>query len=258
MAVQTAKRRKSSSYRQRSSEPVPQYKLVLIRYLPAWILLAAVILMLLPGIVSATFHFTFTLVSAIPPAVSGWAQTIQLPAISLPSINLNFGSSSIAPLFTPQVQYWGGHIDRWADEYDLDPNLISTVMQIESCGHPTVSSYAGAQGLFQVMPFHFASDENQLDPETNALRGMTFLQDCMEWADNDPGRAMACYNGGPSVLSKPYELWSNQTQRYYTWGTGIYADATGQQPSSDTLDAWLNAGGHALCDMASSTLGLVQ
>src|SRR5688500_10923905 len=63
----------------------------------------------------------------------------------------------VAPLFTNEIDYWSSDLVRWANAYDLDPNLLATVMQIESCGHPTVVSRAGAQGLFQVMPFHFST-----------------------------------------------------------------------------------------------------
>lgn len=166
-------------------------------------------------------------------------------------------ASPIAPLFSAPVEYWANDIQRWAQAYNLDPNLLATVMQIESCGHPTVSSYAGAQGLFQVMPFHFSQGENQLDPETNARRGASFLQQCLtNWGKNDPGLALACYNGGPSLTSKPYTQWPNQTQRYYIWGLGIYTDASTNQSSSPTLEAWLKAGGGALCQMADDELGI--
>jgi soluble lytic murein transglycosylase-like protein len=167
------------------------------------------------------------------------------------------GNTSIAPLFTEEVRYWARDIQRWAAEYDLDPNLLATVMQIESCGHPTVNSYAGAQGLFQVMPFHFTAGENQLDPETNAKRGASFLEQCLKnWGNGDPGLALACYNGGPSLTSKPYTAWPNQTQRYFIWGLGIYTDASSNQSTSTTLDLWLNAGGKTLCQMADTALGL--
>jgi soluble lytic murein transglycosylase-like protein len=164
--------------------------------------------------------------------------------------------SNIAPLFTDEVAYWSDEIGRWSQEYSLDPNLLATVMQIESCGHPTVSSYAGAQGLFQVMPFHFATGENQLDPETNAKRGASFLQQCIGWANGDAGRALACYNGGPSVLQRDFATWSDQTRRYYVWGTGIYGDAVKNNASSFTLNEWLTAGGSHLCDSAAGVLGL--
>src|SRR5262245_60640765 len=62
---------------------------------------------------------------------------------------------TIGVLFTPEVQYWTPRILVWAARYGVDPNMLATVIQIESCGDPTVGSSAGAQGLFQVMPFHF-------------------------------------------------------------------------------------------------------
>lgn len=162
----------------------------------------------------------------------------------------------IAPLFTDQVDYWAADITRWAKEHELDPNLLATVMQIESCGHPNVASHAGAQGLFQVMPFHFETGENQLDPETNASRGADFLRQCVGWANGDAGLAMACYNGGPSVISRPVYNWPEETRRYYQWGTGIYADAIENDTYSQTLNQWLAAGGVYLCDRAGKELGL--
>jgi soluble lytic murein transglycosylase-like protein len=165
-------------------------------------------------------------------------------------------SGKIAPLFTSTVEYWGDHIAEWAARYNLDPNLLATVMQIESCGDYAVSSYAGAQGLFQVMPFHFASGENQIDPDTNARRGADFLSQCLGWASGDAGLAMACYNGGPSLISRPYASWPAQTQRYFTWGTTIYNDARQNLETSDSLASWLNAGGTSLCQRAAATLGI--
>lgn len=167
-----------------------------------------------------------------------------------------FAPGEIAPLFTREVARWRGEIVRWAEAYELDPNLLATVMQIESCGHPTVVSVAGAQGLFQVMPFHFAPGEMMQDPETNARRGAAFLRECQTWASGDAGRAMACYNGGPGVLSRDYSSWPTETQRYYQWGRGIYADAQRNARSSETLASWLEAGGSRLCAMAAAQLGL--
>jgi soluble lytic murein transglycosylase-like protein len=199
------------------------------RDLPAWIVLAVSLTILLPR--AGTL-------------VSGFVSGIFAPV------------TPVAALFTPQVRHWAADIVRWAAEFDLDPNLLATVMQIESCGHPTVSSYAGAQGLFQVMPFHFASGENQLDPDTNAKRGASFLKECIGWADGDVALTLACYNGGPSVIPKPYEQWRRQTQFYVLWGVGIYADAANNRSSSAILDDWLDFGGSSLCQQASTALGL--
>jgi soluble lytic murein transglycosylase-like protein len=161
-------------------------------------------------------------------------------------------TTGLAPLFTPEVTRWESHILRWAEEYDVEPNLLATVMQIESCGHPTVNSYAGAQGLFQVMPFHFASTEDMLDPDTNAMRGINFLKQCSAWANGDVGLALACYNGGPSVLQMDPRQWDQQVHRYYKWGVPIYADALVHKTESETLELWLAAGGDRLCAQAAA------
>lgn len=163
---------------------------------------------------------------------------------------------NIAPFFTPQVQHWASDIERWATAYSLDVNLLATIMQIESCGHPTISSSSGAQGLFQVMPFHFQAGEQMLDPDTNALRSAIFIRECSKYANGDVGLTLACYNGGPSVTQQSFAQWPAETKRYYVWGLGIYIDAIHNVDDSQTLDQWLLAGGVNLCNSASVALGM--
>jgi hypothetical protein len=209
-----------------------------LRNLPLSLLAAALILLAIPGTRTAILNAAGRLIFSSP---------VLRPVVY---------HANIAPLFTPEIDFWSENINRWAQQYGLDPNLMATVMQIESCGHPTISSSAGAQGLFQVMPFHFLSSENQLDPDTNAMRGAGVLQACLDMANGDAGLAMACYNGGPRVLSIPYDQWHSEPQRYYTWGSGIYGDAVSNRSSSETLNRWLEAGGSRLCDMAGDALGI--
>ena len=165
-------------------------------------------------------------------------------------------TSVIAPLFTREVQHWASKIAEWAAAQQLDPNLVSTVMQIESCGAPGAVSGSGAQGLFQVMPFHFAEGEAMQDPDTNALRGLSYLSLGLTRAGGDAGLALAGYNGGHSQIGKDSALWPAQTKRYWYWGTGIYADAVSGQATSTRLQEWLDAGGASLCQRAGQELGL--
>lgn len=166
------------------------------------------------------------------------------------------GPGSIAPLFTREVRHWGADIDRWAAAYNVNPNLLATLIQIESCGSPDAISAAGAAGLFQVMPFNFAPGDDFFDVETNARRGIGVLLECLGQANYDAGRAMACYNGGPGTLNTVYTNWYDETQRFYTWGTGIYADALAGRAESATLNRWLAEGGAALCQRAAAVLRL--
>nr|MBN1229917.1 transglycosylase SLT domain-containing protein [Anaerolineae bacterium] len=163
---------------------------------------------------------------------------------------------SLSPVFSPSVQYWESDILRWSEEHALDPNLVATLMQIESCGNPDAESWVGATGLFQVMPFHFEEGEDPWDPDTNALRGLNFIRGGLELSEGHAGLAMAGYNGGYTIISRDYEDWPYETQRYYRWGSGIYREASAGWDSSPTLEAWLSAGGYSLCEEARSVLEL--
>lgn len=156
----------------------------------------------------------------------------------------------LAEEFPPSVQAWAGDIHRWAQAYDLPPELISVVMTIESCGDPRARSSAGALGLFQVMPFHFAENEDALNPEVNARRGLTYLSRGLDLAQGDVRQALAGYNGGHGVIGRDPSSWAAETRRYESWGTGILADLSAGRRPSPTLQAWLDAGGQHLCRRA--------
>jgi hypothetical protein len=162
-------------------------------------------------------------------------------------------TSPLSVVFTPEIQYWEPLIKAWAILYQIDPNVIATLIQIESCGDPFVSSSAGAQGLFQVMPFHFEAGEDMLDVETNATRGLNYLSSGLERAEGHVGLALAGYNGGHGVIERGWAAWTSETRRYYYWGARIYAEAVSGMTSSPTLQEWLAAGGKNLCAQASES-----
>ncbi|MEP7287550.1 MAG: transglycosylase SLT domain-containing protein [Chloroflexota bacterium] len=168
---------------------------------------------------------------------------------------LSDGSSApqLSSIFTPEVRYWTPLIYAWSTAYQVDPNLIATVMQIESCGNPIVVSNSGAQGLFQVMPDHFDAGEDTLEVLTNGRRGMEYLAKGLRIAAGDAGLALAGYNGGHGVIKAGWARWPAETRRYYHWGVGIYDDASKGLTTSPTMQAWLQAGGSRLCQQAANT-----
>jgi soluble lytic murein transglycosylase-like protein len=165
-------------------------------------------------------------------------------------------SGNISPIFRPEVQYWADSIVKWASASALDPNLVATVMQIESCGDPRAKSSAGAMGLFQVMPFHFHASDNPYDPGTNAARGLAYLVRSLNTANGNARLAMAGYNGGISVISRGEWTWSAQTIRYVYFGAPIYQDAVNGVESSSALNEWYTKYGVSLCRQAAKRLGL--
>ena len=163
-------------------------------------------------------------------------------------------AASLSPVFAAEVRYWEPQILAWAAEYELDPNLVATLMQIESCGNPRAVSSAGARGLFQVMPFHFEVGEEMLDPATNARRGLDYLVQSLTLTDGHVGMALAGYNGGHTAALGSWVSWPLETRRYYRWGSGIYSDVASGLEDSPTLHDWLAAGGASLCQQAAAVL----
>lgn len=172
------------------------------------------------------------------------------------SANMETSSTSLSPIFTREIQHWGNDITRWATASSLDPNLVATIMQIESCGDPRATSSAGAMGLFQVMPFHFHFGENPYSPETNALRGLEYLSRSLQTSNGNPRLAMAGYNGGIGVIGRGEWTWSTQTKRYVQYGAPIYEDARAGLSQSDSLQEWYIKYGVSLCRQAARRLGL--
>jgi hypothetical protein len=165
-------------------------------------------------------------------------------------------SGPISPVFSPEIQYWGGFIQRWAASIGLDPNLVATVMQIESCGDPLARSPAGAMGLFQVMPGHFTASDDPYDPDTNATRGLAYLKRSLKTANGDARLALAGYNGGIGVIGRPESSWRLETQHYAYWGSTIYNDASSGVAISLHLQEWMGVGVKSMCRQARTRLGI--
>lgn len=191
-----------------------------------------------------------------PAAPVAVAAVVEEPVNPGPGTGGGAYTGQISPVFTREVKHWEANILNWSAQYDLDPNLVAIVMQVESCGDPNAVSSAGAQGLFQVMPFHFTSGENMQDPDTNARRSLNYLTEGLRLTNGNVGLSFAGYNGGHGTAAKNQSAWPNETQRYYTWTTGIYEDIQAGLSDSPTLQAWLQAGGSVLCQQAANRLGL--
>lgn len=195
--------------------------------------------------------------------VKGLSIPVQAESLPLPAqadgpslLSAIIPSSSLSPIFTPEIHYWADSITRWAAAANLDPNLAATVMQIESCGDPRATSQAGAMGLFQVMPFHFKAGENPYAPDTNALRGLGYLRRSLDAAGGNARLALAGYNGGVGVISRGEWTWAAETARYVKYGFPIYEDARRGVTISASLNEWFGHYGAGLCRQAAQRLGL--
>jgi hypothetical protein len=209
------------------------------------------------SLIFSPFYFVLLVLAILLMASGETTQPWELTGHSADDLGGNGrkGTSGISPLFTPEVLYWEDNILRWAAEWELDPNLVATVMQIESCGDPFALSPSGAIGLFQVMPYHFQGDEAPNSPETNAMRGLAYLKQA-NLTYQSVRLSLAAYNGGIGTAANPESVWPDETIGYVYWGTNIYRDAAAGQTASPTLDEWLSKGGVNLCSQARARLGL--
>lgn len=117
-------------------------------------------------------------------------------------------------------------------EFQVPPNVIASIMTIESAGLGNEESWVGAQGLFQVMPFHFdASIRNNpaamQEPLLNGRTGMKFfVETCLKAARagfppgypqnhvNVYARALMAYNAGADAGRVNFDRVPDETKFY--------------------------------------------
>jgi len=108
-------------------------------------------------------------------------------------------------------------VDRIAAQHSLDPQLIHSVIKVESNYNPLAVSPKGAQGLMQLIPatarrFGVADSFN---PMENIQGGAKYLKYLLDLYDNDYALALAAYNAGEAAVARygavpPYK----ETQNY--------------------------------------------
>lgn len=104
-----------------------------------------------------------------------------------------------------------------ATRYQLDPDLVLALIDVESDFNRFAISPVGASGLMQVMPFWkglIGTDKDSLfDQSTNLRYGCIILRHYLDIEKNDIPRALARYNGslGSDVYSSEVlRLWHSK------------------------------------------------
>lgn len=94
-------------------------------------------------------------------------------------------------------------IDQTARQFDVDPLLVHSVVQVESGYDPHAVSPKGAEGLMQLMPStaRMMGVADSFDPQQNIEGGVRYLK-YLQSVYKDDRLALAAYNAGPAAVEK--------------------------------------------------------
>lgn len=102
----------------------------------------------------------------------------------------------------------------------LDPQLVLSLIQVESGFRKYAVSSAGARGLMQVMPFWLkeigTGDQNLFHLRVNLRYGCTILRHYLDMEQGDYFRALGRYNGSLGKAEYP-DLVMNAWRKKWTW-----------------------------------------
>jgi len=97
-----------------------------------------------------------------------------------------------------------------AQRAGLEPELVMSVIHVESAFDRFAISYVGAQGLMQVMPFWKKEigrpDDNLTNMQTNLRYGCTILKHYIDKEKGNLIRALARYNGSLGRTKYPEKV----------------------------------------------------
>lgn len=143
----------------------------------------------------------------------------QRPVSAAPSFKvIGTPFRSTRPAEPRYVNSYDALIEKHATIYQVSPQLVRAVMQVESGFNPRAVSAKGAMGLMQLMPSTAIEMgvRNPFDPDENIRGGVAYLRRLLNRYANDEEVALAAYNAGPEAVDRyharvpPYP----ETRRY--------------------------------------------
>ena len=159
------------------------------------------------------------LASVLIITLSLWASPLMAQQVSTGVLDPNtLGLNDLSPGFLGlyrKVMEIEERIGVHSETYGLDYDLARAVCLYESGGNAALTSWAGAEGYFQVMP----ATQRALGVNDNIEAGIKYLAQLVARFDRED-YALAGYNGGPGTVgrSRPMRLESLQ----YVIGVGHY------------------------------------
>jgi soluble lytic murein transglycosylase-like protein len=124
-------------------------------------------------------------------------------------------------------------VEQTASRFQVDPDLVHAIVQVESGYDPKAVSSKGAMGLMQLVPataqrFGVA---NPFDPKQNLEGGVNYLRHLLDMFGGDLNLSLAAYNAGEHSVQRSGGIPAfPETQNYVRKVTSIYQ--TGDAPAT--------------------------
>jgi len=144
----------------------------------------------------------------------------------------NYGFSSRRFSSSPPPAEINRLVEQTAARYDVDPELVHAIIQVESDYDPGAVSHKGAMGLMQLVPATAQrfGVQDPFDPKQNIEGGVTFLRHLLDLFQGDLELSLAAYNAGEnSVLRRGGIPGFTETHNYIRKVTGRYAPGSNGQ-----------------------------